>query len=65
MKLALIIIGALAGFGYAIKREIIARQKEARGEYVDNPKPYIFVIFILLNMVCGGFAGWLIYLLLK
>jgi H+/Cl- antiporter ClcA len=65
MKIVLIIIGAIVGLFYAIRREVIAREKEARGEYVDNPPPRIFALFILIMMIFGGFLGWLIYLLFK
>jgi hypothetical protein len=64
MNIVLIIIGALVGLGYAIRREVIAREKDARGEGDgENPKPHIFGLFILINMAFGGFVGWLIYLL--
>ena len=64
MKYVLIIIGALVGLGYAIRREIIAREKKERGEndWGENPKPHVFGLFILINMVWGGFVGWLLYL---
>jgi len=66
MKIVLIIIGALVGLGYAIRREIIAREKEARGEGDGgNSKPHIFALFILIMMLWGGFIGWLIYLFFK
>ena len=62
MNIVLIIIGALVGLGYAIRREIIAREKDARGEGDgEKPKSHIFGLFILINMVFGGFVGWLIY----
>jgi len=67
MKIVLIIIGALVGLGYAIRRELIAREKEARGEnyWGENPPARIFALFILIMMICGGFFGWLVYLLFK